>query len=83
MTSDTATRIGSMLLELVIKIGNGGSWERALLEQPHLMRENIKAATIGQTCALLSGDPAHRTIADAYHGSIISVTPLSLYNVPG
>jgi hypothetical protein len=74
--SDTATRIGAMLFEGVNKVGNGGSWERELLAKPHLTRDVIKTSTIGQTFALLSADPAHRTMAAAYHGGLISV-PLS------
>lgn len=82
MISEMSTRIASMLWERVIKAGNGGSWERGLSEQPYLTRDNIKGATIGQTFALLSGDPAHRAVAHAYHGSLISVLPLNLHQVP-
>ncbi|KIW34139.1 uncharacterized protein PV07_00935 [Cladophialophora immunda] len=71
--SDTATRMGAMLFEGVNKVGNGGAWERELLEKPHLTRNVIKTSTIGQTFALLSADPAHRTIAAAYHGGLISI----------
>lgn len=73
MLSEMGMRIGSMLFERVLKVGNAASWERGLLEQPQLMRHNIKGAIVGQTFALLSGDPAHRTVADAYHGTMISV----------
>jgi hypothetical protein len=73
MTSDSASQVGSKLFERVIKAGGEGPWERGLLQKPHLMRQNIKSATIGQTFAILSTDPAHRTIADAYHGTLISV----------
>ncbi|EXJ69322.1 uncharacterized protein A1O5_07358 [Cladophialophora psammophila CBS 110553] len=73
MTSDAATRIGARLFERVIRTGAVVPWERRLLQHPHLMRDNIRGAAIGQTFALLSGDPAHRTIADAYHGTLISL----------
>ncbi|KIX06620.1 uncharacterized protein Z518_04596 [Rhinocladiella mackenziei CBS 650.93] len=73
MTTGMATRIASMLFERVHKAGNGDSWERGLTERPHLTRDNIKGATIGQTFALLSGEPAHRAIADGHHGCLISL----------
>lgn len=75
MTSDTATRMGARLFERVIRTGGAVPWERRLFQQSHLMRDNIRGAAIGQTFALLSGDPSHRTIADAYHGTLISVSP--------
>ncbi|KIW86609.1 uncharacterized protein Z519_12793 [Cladophialophora bantiana CBS 173.52] len=73
MMSDKATRIGLTLFERIIKSGNGRSWEKRLSGEPHLMRETIKGAIIGQNFAILSSDPAHRTIADAYLGSLISL----------
>lgn len=73
MPSDKALRLGTMLFERVLKVGNAGSWERMLLERPHLERDNIKGSVIGATFALLSQDRAHRVIADGYHGTIISV----------
>ncbi|EXJ55056.1 uncharacterized protein A1O5_12795 [Cladophialophora psammophila CBS 110553] len=73
MMSDKATRIGLTLFERIIKSGNGRSWEKRLSGEPHLMRETVKGAIIGQNFAILSSDPAHRTIADAYLGSLISL----------
>lgn len=78
MTSDAATRTGAKLFERVIRTGGILPWERRLLQYPHLMRDNIRGAVLGQTFALLSGDAAHRTIADAYHGTLISVSLSSL-----
>jgi hypothetical protein len=68
-----------MLFERVIRAGGNGSWEKQLFQHPHLARDNIKGATIGQTFALLSSEPAHLTIADAYHGTIISVPTPNLW----
>ena len=73
MSSDMGTRVGNMLFERVIKIGNSRPWERGLTEKPHLTRDIIKQSILGQTFALLSTDPAHRSLAAAYFGSIISV----------
>lgn len=73
MGSDMARTAGSMLFERINKAGLANPWERNLSRQPKRARNAIKAATIGQTFALLSGDPAHRVTAAAYHGSLISV----------
>jgi hypothetical protein len=72
-TSDVAVQIGSTLFDRVYKAGNSSPWEKGLSERPHLTRDNIKAAAIGQTFAMLSGDSTHHTIADSVHGSLISV----------
>ena len=64
-----------MLFERIHKAGNGGPWERGLSERPHVTPHNLMGAIIGQTVALLSADPIHRAIADAYHGCLISVSP--------
>lgn len=77
-----ATRVGSMLFERTHKAGNGGPWERGLSERPHLTPTNITGSIVGQCFALLSADPAHRTIADAYHGCLLSVlSPSELYHI--
>jgi hypothetical protein len=73
MGPDVAGRVGALLFERVNKTGLSLSWERNLLRKPNQTRNNIKAAAIGQTFALLSEDPVHRATAAAYHGSLISV----------
>lgn len=73
MPSDVATRVGSMIFERTHKAGNRGPWEKGLAERPHLTRDNILASIVGQTFALISGDSAHRAIADGYHGCLLSV----------
>lgn len=83
MTSSMATRVGSVLFERVIKAGRGDSWETGLSERPYLTRDRIQRAIIGQTIALLSGDPTHRSVSDAYHGCLISVPPIRLDDVTG
>lgn len=63
-----------MIFERAAKLGLSYPWERALSENPQFTMWNIKGSTISQTIAILSEDPAHRAIAAAYHGSLISVS---------
>ena len=78
MPSEMAARMGSTIFERVHKAGNLGPWERGLSERPHLTPGNITAAMIGQSFALLSGDSTHRSLADTYHGCLLSVTTQSI-----
>lgn len=74
MPGDMAARIGSMIFERALKLGLSYPWERALSEEPHFTRDNLRGSTISQTIALLSAAPAHRAVAAAYHGCLILVT---------
>ncbi|ETI23552.1 hypothetical protein G647_05354 [Cladophialophora carrionii CBS 160.54] len=71
--SEVAAKIGSMLFERVNKTILVAPWERVLPRSNDHTWNIAKAAMIGQTYALTSGDPAHRATAAAYHGSIISL----------
>lgn len=73
MGSETSTKLGCMLFERVNKIGMSNHWEKNLSLCPDQTHDNIKTATIGQSFALLSSEPAHRATATALHGSLISV----------
>ncbi|KIX10085.1 uncharacterized protein Z518_01166 [Rhinocladiella mackenziei CBS 650.93] len=71
--SEVATKAGSMLFERVNKAILGAPWERFLTRSSDNTWNSTKASIIGQTFALLSGDPAHRATAAAFHGSLISI----------
>ncbi|KIW70985.1 hypothetical protein PV04_03211 [Phialophora macrospora] len=71
--SEMAAKIGSMLFERVNKTILVAPWERALPRSGDRTWNTIKAAMIGQTYALTSGDPAHRATAAAYQGSLIAL----------
>ncbi|KEF53621.1 uncharacterized protein A1O9_10596, partial [Exophiala aquamarina CBS 119918] len=73
MPGEKSQRVGSLIFERACKLGLSYPWERALSEHPKFTPWNIKGATISQTIALMSGDPAHKAIAAAYHGSLISI----------
>lgn len=73
MGSDMAAKTGSMLFERVNKAILAAPWERALTRRSDQTWNMLKASMIGQTYALLSGDPAHRATAAAYHGSLIAL----------
>lgn len=74
MASSNARKLGSMLFERVNKSGMTLPWERIVSRQPEMARSNLKIAVIGQTFALLSGDPAHRMIGNSFHGGMIAVS---------
>jgi hypothetical protein len=74
MPGEQSKRVGSLIYERACKLGLSYQWERALSEHPQFTPWNMKGATISQTIALLSEDPAHRAAAAAYHGSLISVS---------
>ncbi|KIX96895.1 uncharacterized protein Z520_07615 [Fonsecaea multimorphosa CBS 102226] len=71
--SDMSAKTGSMLFERVNKAILVAPWERALPRTTDQTWNIVKASMIGQTYALLSGDPAHRATAAAYHGSLIAL----------
>lgn len=73
MDSEVGTRHASVLFERTIKAGNGGPWEKMLVERPDLIKDNLKGAVVGQVHALISRDIYKRAMADAYHGTLISV----------
>ena len=73
MASESAARMGSMLFERVNKTILVAPWERNLPRSTDHTWNTIKAAMIGQTYALTSGDPAHRATAAAFHGSMIAL----------
>lgn len=63
-----------MLFERVNKSGMTLPWERVLSRQSEQARSNLKVAAIGQTFALLSGEPFHRMIGSSFHGGMIAVS---------
>ncbi|EXJ72307.1 uncharacterized protein A1O5_04811 [Cladophialophora psammophila CBS 110553] len=71
--AETSAKTGSMLFERVNKAILVAPWERALPRTNDQTWNIVKASIIGQTYALLSGDPAHRATAAAYHGSLIAL----------
>ena len=71
--SEMAARTGSMLFERVNKAILVAPWERVLPRNVDHTWNVTKASMIGQTYALLSEDPVHRTTAAAYHGSMIAL----------
>jgi hypothetical protein len=74
MDSGNAAKLGSMLFERVNKCGMTLPWERIVSRRPDEARSNLKIAAVGQTFALLSGDPAHRMIGNSFHGGMIAVS---------
>ncbi|KAN0120296.1 Fungal specific transcription factor domain containing protein [Hyaloscypha variabilis] len=48
------------------------SWEQHLARGGGEALSMIQAATIGQTFGLLSGNPWHLTMVDAFHGTVVS-----------
>ncbi|OAP61174.1 hypothetical protein AYL99_03375 [Fonsecaea erecta] len=71
--SEISAKTGSMLFERVNKAILVAPWERNLPRTSDQTWNVVKASMIGQTYALLSGDPAHRATAAAYHGSLIAL----------
>jgi hypothetical protein len=71
--SEMAAKIGSMLFERVNKTILVAPWEKVLPRSGDHTWNVTKAAMIGQTYALTSGDPAHRATAAAYQGSLIAL----------
>ncbi|OQV05817.1 Fungal specific transcription factor domain-containing protein [Cladophialophora immunda] len=87
--SEMSAKTGSMLFERVNKAILVAPWERALPRATDQTWNLVKASMIGQTYALLSGDPAHRATAAAYHGSLIALarhhklfTPAPPFHLP-
>lgn len=68
-----ADKAGSMLFERVNKAVLAAPWERNHSHRPEQVRNMIKTAMIGQTFALLSGNPFHLMTAAAYLGSLITL----------
>ncbi|TKA66028.1 hypothetical protein B0A49_08116 [Cryomyces minteri] len=48
------------------------SWESSVLKDPAEAVSTIQAALIGQTFGLLSGEPKHLAIVEAFHGTVIA-----------
>ncbi|KAK5226049.1 hypothetical protein LTR72_003953 [Exophiala xenobiotica] len=71
--SDMADKAGSMLFERVNKAVLAAPWERHHSHRPEQVRNMLKTAMIGQTFALLSGNPFHLMTAAAYLGSLITL----------
>lgn len=68
-----ANKAGAMLFERVNKAILAATWDRNPSPRPENVRNVLKTSMIGQTFALLSGNPSHLLTAAAFHGSLISV----------
>lgn len=75
MESGNAAKLACMLFERVNKSGMTLPWEKIVSRQSEHARSNLKVAGIGQTFALLSGEPSHRMIGNSFHGGMIAVSP--------
>ncbi|KIW20598.1 hypothetical protein PV08_01173 [Exophiala spinifera] len=71
--SAMANKAGSMLFERVNKAVLAATWDENFSHKPDHVRNVLKTSMIGQTFALLSGNPSHLLTAAAFHGSLISV----------
>ena len=70
--SQEATNAGSMLFERVNKAILESPWEKYLFTDTSDSFNTLKAAVIGQTFGLLSGNPVHLETTGAYHGTVLS-----------
>ncbi|KAK5693786.1 hypothetical protein LTR17_025024 [Elasticomyces elasticus] len=48
------------------------TWDEIMTHSPEEMVPMVQAALLGQTFGLLSGEPKHMLIVDAFHGTVIS-----------
>lgn len=71
--SKEAKSAGAMLFERVNKAHLGASWEKELFKTQAHSFLLLKAALIGQTFAMLSGNPVHLDTMVAFHGTVISI----------
>ncbi|KIV77479.1 hypothetical protein PV11_09269 [Exophiala sideris] len=71
--SEMAAKAGAMLFEICNKAVLAAPWERNHSQRPEKIRNMVKTAMIGQTFALLSGNPFHLTTAAAFLGSLITL----------